>query len=414
MITQTEAFSTHEGHMLVLQDTTELNYHQLQGLLKVNDPHIGVISDDKSTGFLCHAALAVDADSCMPIGISAIDFIVRRFGRPNKKERKYHKLPIEEKESYKWLKASQASQANLPSSKSLTIIGDRENDIYEYFALPRAERVNLVVRSSWNRKLTNGLKLETYLAQQAWQAETILPLGRHHKRPNNETTLQVRWAKVDISVSPNRKAILKDYPQAVGLYVVELEELAHLVPKVKDSKAIHWRLFTTYPITTKAQALQIARWYSQRWWIEDLFRILKRQGLEVESSQLAEGIKLQKLVSICLGEAFKILLMRQARDGQSGYEASCCFDDDEIAFLEVLDKDIKASTKSKYKNPHVIKSLAWASWIIAILGGWQAADLSKRPPGVITLSRGLKKFHQQFNGWQAALQHFQELSKKIT
>jgi hypothetical protein len=46
--------------------------------------------------------------------------------------------------------------------------------------------------------------------------------------------------------------------------------------------------------------------------------------------------------------------------------------------------------------------LAWATWIIARLGGWSGYK-SQKPPGITTLSRGLEQFESTFFGWKLAL-----------
>ena len=52
---------------------------------------------------------------------------------------------------------------------------------------------------------------------------------------------------------------------------------------------LHWRLLTTHEIADAAAAWQIVAWYQARWTIEQLFRVMKSQGLQLEDSQLASG-----------------------------------------------------------------------------------------------------------------------------
>jgi hypothetical protein len=44
-------------------------------------------------------------------------------------------LPIEEKESYKWIESSIRTKEVLEQAKEIIIIQDREGDIYEQFCL---------------------------------------------------------------------------------------------------------------------------------------------------------------------------------------------------------------------------------------------------------------------------------------
>ncbi len=52
----------------------------------------------------------------------------------------------------------------------------------------------------------------------------------------------------------------------------------------------------------------------------------------------------------------------------------------------------------KQQNPYPRYTLAWASWLIARLGGWSGLQ-SQRPPGIRTLFKGLQTFESIFQGW---------------
>jgi hypothetical protein len=397
---------TQEGHILVLQDTSEFNYNHLSGLLKVNDSDIGLLSDDKSVGFYLHLGLAVGAQSGLPLGLSSIQMWSRPFGSKNKSERGYRQLPIEEKSSYKWIRCANESKEELGVDKRLTLVGDRENDIYEFFAGIPDKRTSLLVRSSWNRKLSTGNLLHDDLEGIPWSESFTLKVQGNKHRLKREALMRIKWTTVRIAKPEKKKAILKDYADHVEINVVHVQEDPSTVPP--SESPLDWCLFTTHAVDNLADALQIVDWYKWRWFIEDFFRILKTEGLEVESSQFSTGMALQKLLVVCLGEAFKILVMRQDRLGEYQYPASVCFNEEQQVFLKALCGKLEGKTP-KQKNPFRQGSLAWATWTIAVLGNWIPGDLVKRPPGVITIARGLKHFYQRFDGWKDALRFFQEI-----
>lgn len=398
-------------HVLVIQDTSELNYNHLNGLLKVNDLDIGLLSDNKSTEFLIHPGLAIRASTGAPLGISSLDIWNRKIGSPSRKERDYTKQPIEDKESYKWISSAEQSKAWLAPGSRMTLIGDRENDIFEYLASVPDERTDILVRSCWNKKLSTGLLLDQELEQLPWQAALDLEVKGNDKRSQRTARLQLKWTNIELVKPSKRKYLLAKYPDQVKLSVVEVCEHPDSVPQGEEP--IHWRLFTTHEVNTLEDALLIVKWYKWRWFIEDLFRVLKTKGLEVESSQFGTGMALKKLVTICLAEAVKILALRQERLGTNNYDADLVFDQQEQDFLHVLNKEMEGETK-KQQNPYRPRSLAWAAWIVAVLGGWTPTDMTKRPPGVITMSRGLKYFTQRYSGWKAALLYFQQISNNST
>jgi hypothetical protein len=147
-----------------------------------------------------------------------------------------------------------------------------------------------------------------------------------------------------------------------------------------------------------AAAWRIVGWYRARWTIEQLFRILKTQGLTLENSQLTSAERLLKLAAIATRAAAVTLQLLQARDGRSAAAASLAFDAVELAALAALAPQLEGRTALQ-KNPHPAPSLAWAAWIIARLGGWKGYP-SERPPGPITFKHGLDTFYAWVAGWQ--------------
>jgi hypothetical protein len=98
---------------------------------------VGVVGNNRDVGFFIHPTLAMDAESGLPLGLSNVQIWTRALERPNKMERKYQTLPIEKKESYKWLAAAERSHRcfQVGGAKLVTHIGDREADIYEEWAV---------------------------------------------------------------------------------------------------------------------------------------------------------------------------------------------------------------------------------------------------------------------------------------
>lgn len=132
--------------------------------------------------------------------------------------------------------------------------------------------------------------------------------------------------------------------------------------------------------------------------IEQLFRTLKRQGLDVEASQLGDASRLLKLTAVAARAAAVTLQLVQARDGAGGEPATVALDEDEAAALDALGPRLEGGT-ARQRNPHPPRSLAWAAWIVARLGGWDGYPSARRPPGPITLKRGLDRLRAIAEGW---------------
>lgn len=385
-------------HVLVLQDTSEVNYHAHNGRFKVNDPHLGVLSNNISTGLLAHAGLAVSASTELPIGLSYIEINHRPFDRTPVTSHQREQLPLKDKESYRWLQTVEQSRKCLSDASQVTVIGDRESDIYELFACRADSQTHILVRNYNDRKTASGKKISNHFDEKQWEGEKVVTLVGNQHRPTRQATLQFRWTELNLAPPDKRKKLLQDYPM-VNLWGVEVMEIPASVPEGEEG--IHWRLLTTHPVVDLEMANQITHWYSLRWLIEELFRILK-QGLNVEKSQFETGIALKKLLTLSLHASWKILLMKQNRLNTHQLDADICFSAQQIQCLQALQPGLQGKT-NKQQNPFKVDSLAWAAWLIARLGGWKPAPLDKRPFGVVSLARGMQVFQNQFNGWLVAM-----------
>ena len=233
-----------------------------------------------------------------------------------------------------------------------------------------------------------------HLANQAVLGRYRLQLeadGRK-EREAREAQLEVRIAKVKLKRPAH---VAKDLAAYVELYALEVREV-----EFDGKNPILWRLLTTHEASTISQAQHIIQWYAWRWHIEQLFRTLKKQGLDIEAVELGDMDAIRKLAVLALDLALKVMQLARARDG-SKLRVQRLFSIPEQACLLMLLTRFEGKTK-KQRNPHPADSLAWASWIIARLGGWSGYS-SQRPPGVITFYRGLAKFDSIFLGWSLAL-----------
>ena len=135
-------FAATDSPLLILHDTTEFTYARNDraplGLLhksfmrrgKKGRPLHSIVC-----GILMHSSLAVTPDG-LPLGLAAIKFWSRRqFKGTNALKRKINptRVPIEEKESYRWLENVRQATALFEEPSRCVHIGDRESDIYELF-----------------------------------------------------------------------------------------------------------------------------------------------------------------------------------------------------------------------------------------------------------------------------------------
>ncbi|MCY7356121.1 MAG: IS4 family transposase [Rudanella sp.] len=379
----------HKGHLLCINDTSEMNFTSHQGRLK-NDT-LGLVGNNKDTGFFLHPTLVMDAETDQFLGFSSLQIWTRSPHKLDKNARKYPTLPITEKESFKWIKAMTDSSEQLANARMITVIADRESDLYEEFQRIPTPKTQLLIRSGQNRKLYGSDKMlyQTLEGQPiAGSYELIIPADVSRKQAKRIAVMCVKFCAVALK----KPALLKEGKDFVSLYAVQAQELhppAGVVP-------ICWRLLTTHEVHDLDQARQMVNFYKLRWWIEQLFRVLKSQGLNVEGSELEDGESLKKLCVYALPTALKVMQLVASRSDVNTPIQTVFSADEQVCLAAVLPTVNGCSDKSK--NPHSPEHLAWATWIIARLGGWDGQP-SQRPAGMITMYRGVLRFNSLFEGW---------------
>ena len=375
--------------VLCIQDTTEFNLSAQQGRLKP-ESGLGKTTKKDILGFMLHSSLVIDAYMHTVLVYSYIKAWERKEASLDRHQRGYKDLPIEEKESYKWLEAASQSKELLGSARSVTVVADRESDIYDLLSL-KDEKLHLLIRSNADRQLVQGGKLSTYLGELPCMHQYELPIAGDIRTdtPRRLATMGLKWAQVQVRKPSSCKN--KNLPKTLDLYVVETQE-------VKAGKGIYWRLLTTHPVNSIGEALQIVSWYKLRWNIEQIHRLLKTDGFRIERSQLEQGWAIRKLTLLAMMGALRILQMTFAYQSEQEQDIGEVFEQSEQECLVELNTTMEGQTQ-KLKNPHKPSTLKWATWIIARLGGWKGYQ-SERKPGPIVLQKGLAKFYGIYQGWE--------------
>lgn len=391
-ILETAAARTNQAaagrHVLVIQDTSEINYQAKVGRKR----NLGRVGNGTDVGLFVHPALAVDAEDGSVLGLAAATI----WRRTKVKDPDYQELPIEEKESHRWIVTPIAAREALKQAALVTTVSDRESDIYEMFARVPDERTHVLARAHHDRKLGKVSKsLFKTIAAQPVAGFIEFDLVGRPGRLARKVALTVRFCEVTLR-QPRVGADPRD-PRQITLTAVEVVEENPLA----GEEPILWRLLTTHKVASLADARRIVDWYRLRWTIEQWFRSLKSQGIALEESLIADGEALERLAAAALVTACMVMQLVNGR-GEAGrrHKASRLFNPDEIKTIKALIAKHQGKTE-KQKNPHPLGSLAWAAWCIARLGGWNGYA-KERPPGPITFSRGLQRFHAIAEGYKLA------------
>ena len=375
-------------NLLCIQDTSEFNLSNQQGRLK-KDSGLGKTTKEGILGFTLHSSLVVDADKGSALGYSFIKLWERKADAPDRYERKYKTLPIEQKESNKWLEATVQSKKLLKVANSITIVCDREADIYDLLESVSGEHIHFLIRSSSNRQLTGNIKLQDYLTQLPIMHQYDLAIrGDVRKNIEKRTApMALKWGKVSVLKPSNSKN--KSLAPSKELYVVEARE--------QTKSGIYWRLITTHAVTNEQEAMPVIEWYKHRWYIEQVHRLLKTEGFRIERSQLEQGWAIRKLTLLAMMATLRILQMMLAYEDDNEQPIDEVFDKQQQQCLQMMNHQLEGNT-DKQKNASKPSTLKWATWIIARLGGWKGYA-SQRKPGPIVFQKGLIKFYHMFEGW---------------
>ena len=361
-----------EEVVLAVQDTTILDYTsqpEIEGL-----GPIGFI-DSKKVGLILHDTIGFSTTG-KPLGVLDAQCWARKEDERGKRYRS-KQLPIEEKESIKWLnsyrKVKEISKHSVETK--FISIGDREADVYELFYEALKEesstgnKVELLIRACRNRKRqTEGEMLWERMQREELSGYMEIQIPRKTSRAARKAKLAIRYAKLKIQ-SPKKKHL----PE-ITLWAIYLKEVES---KVKEP--LEWMLLTTIEIKNFEDACQKIIWYSKRWGIEQYHKTLK-SGARIEDRQLEDADRIRACLAIDMVIAWRVYYLTTiARDRPL---APC---------TEIYDEyEWKATYwyMKKTQPPEVPPTLNELTTLVGNLGGYLGRN-SDGPPGITVVWRGL-------------------------
>lgn len=386
----------------VIQDTSELEYSNLKTLKGA-----GPISSLSRRGLFMHPSLIV-AHGGLPLGVSKMDFIVRKDEEHGKSADK-KKLPIEEKESFRWLEGYRHAcdiAKRLPDCEVFSV-ADREADIFEIFAehylREKSDHLaaHYIIRAKENRVLLgeySDLKLFD-LGQQGEPLGTIefeVPASKQsikvkgkrvsYQRQKRCVTQELRAHKVRPRV-PQRSAASANKLPEVELWIVSAIE----INAPEDQRPICWRLLTDKPVLSLHDAKKIVRIYTERWTIETFFRTLK-SGCKVEQLGLKEVDALKRAITLLSISAWRQLHLTHLARKEPDLPCGRIFESHEWqGSMRVIFGEQWNQTEPRLGD-FLLE--------IAKLGGYLGRK-NDPPPGAEAIWRGMIKVEAYGEAWKA-------------
>jgi hypothetical protein len=373
--------------VLAIQDTMFLNYThhpKTQGL-----GEIGTKAKNQR-GFGLHSTLAVTPDG-QPLGILTQSYLERAIGKPAHTPNEMKKLPIEEKESYRWLEAFEKTIALAPEGVQVVTVCDREADIYEMFVMAEERHASLLVRADDDRSLQDDESKHLWprVEQQPIQGELSVQITGNDKRKERQATVSIRFCAVKLRPPwrPEQKKLPAVTLQAI---LVREEHPPENLTELGDHEPIEWLLLTNTSVSNFDEAVQVVAWYCCRWQIEVFHKIIK-SGCSVEDCLLQTAQRLQNYIALMCVVAWRLHWLTYINRTEPDLPCTHILTTVE---WQALYMRIQKTTKFPKTPPTVRQAVRW----IAQLGGFLGRK-SDGEPGITAIWRGWQRLQDLAATW---------------
>lgn len=322
-------------------------------------------------------ALAVTAKGT-PLGVLSQTWWARLERSPKKR---HFRRKIETKETRFWLETLKSARARIEQFATRThaiFVLDRGFDSWPVLQTVRTDRVALIVRAAYNRKIVAARRTSPQYLVEALEAQPRL--GRYdvevparNGNPARTARMHVQAKRVTLELRLNRKR--REHLEINAVLAREVHG--------PEGCALSWMLLTTEPIDNFTQVVDIVRGYSLRWRIEEVHRAWKRGGCNIEDTQLRSREGIIKWATIHCAVAARAVRLTQLARERPDAPAS-----EEFSQVEI-DSAIALKKRTKFQLGDAL-SLAEVVRLIADAGGYTGKS-SGGPPGPTVISRGLER-----------------------
>jgi hypothetical protein len=377
-------FAATAGPILILHDTSEFSFRRERpeaigrlSLLK------GRHTTHTLCGLLMHSSLVL-TPAGLPLGLAAVKFWTRKkFKGTNALRGKINptRIPIEQKESVRWLENLRRSTELLGEASRCVHIGDREADIFELFCAAREAGTDFLVRTCVDRLAGEG---GTTISKEM-EREPVR--GTHEVEVHDDrgrittATVDLRFRRLTVRPPIGKHS---QYP-ALSLTVLHADERG--TPAERES--IRWRLLTNRPVDDRAGAVEKLDWYSQRWKIETFHKVLK-SGCRAEQSRLRTAERLTNLLAVLCIVGWRVFWLTMTNRATPEASADVALTEAEVTILDRLSGD--AEVPSRPTVSHYVMA-------VAKLGGYLARSKDP-PPGNMVIWRGLTRLMDMQIGFE--------------
>lgn len=354
----------------------------------------------KKQGFFAHFALAVlPGPERIPLGVCGLERISRQVRKDTiRKRHSDHTAKDPTRESLRWTRVLESIESQRDGFECIHLM-DREGDMYDLMALALRLGTRFVIRGGKDRALIDepglieGLLAKTEArAQYEVHVSARKPKRRELIAPRPGAERSERTAKLSIGahvVEIRRPKSKKKLAPECSIKINVVHVWERKPPRGEDP--IEWVLFTTEPVDTAEQLLEIVDYYQSRWIIEEFFKALK-SGCAFERRQLESFHALSNVLAVFAIVAWRMLLARSVARSYPNGAATTVLSPTELQLI-----------RHRLKLAKLPSTAQEALFAVARLGGHLRRN---GDPGWLTLSRGFEKLLFLRAGWNAALAHF--------
>jgi hypothetical protein len=379
---RTVARMRHHSLVLAVQDSTFFNYSHHPQTAGLGD--IGT-KKQQQRGFGLHSTLVV-TPAGVPLGGLTHQFFSRPLDKPSASRTELRQLPLEQKESYKWVQAFKQTLALAPAGVEVVTVCDREADLYEMFVLAEQKPAGLLIRASADRLLAEEevSKLWPKVQQQPVAGHLTLQLTANPQREARQVLVSVRFTQVQLKAPwrPNRQKL-----PAVTLTAILVREDD---PPPEGDEPLEWLLLTNTPVESFDDAVRVVGWYGCRWQIELYHKIIK-SGCTVEACRLETAARLQNYIALMSVIAWRLHWLTYINRTDPELPCTVILTATEWQALYIR---IQRSSSLPPTPPTVRQAVRW----IAQLGGFLGRK-GDGEPGITVIWRGWQRLQDIADTW---------------
>jgi hypothetical protein len=375
----TARFAAAPGTVLVLHDTTEFSFQRdrpgpIGRLCRV--PARRTIHT--VCGLLMHSSLVLTT-SGLPLGLAAVKFWTRKKFKGTRGLRNrvnLTRIPIDKKESVRWLENLTQSTRQLGDASRCVHVGDRESDIFELFCAAHEAKTHFLVRTCVDRLAgRGGTTVSRKMAREPVRGEHEVEVRDDHGRVS-KARVRLRFCRLTVHPPVAKRG---RYP-ALSLSVIRADEPG--TPTGREP--IRWRLLTDLPVEDLASAVEKLDWYALRWSSETYHKVLK-SGCRAEQARLRTADRLTNLLAVLCVVGWRVFWLTMTSRATPEAPAETALTRTEI---ELLDRMV---TAPRAPDPPVMRrTISHYLVEIAKLGGYLARTKDP-PPGNMVVWRGLTR-----------------------